>query len=837
MSKRINNRQHRTGITASGIFCLFIFICLLFITGCPNPLIEHVVEPKKITFETNGGSSISTQTIFKGQTVSKPADPSRKGYRFGGWYLDNGIFAVGWDFGTVPDRDMTLYAKWRDLSGLPDLGGTASISGNFRIGQALTVDTSSITGGSGAFDFQWKSDSNDVGANSNTYIVQGVDAGTIISCVITRDDAIGSITASGQTIPFNLIIDKTGLTSSDSVSFSGSNSETYALKGVNVPISYTLTNTININDILRLSTKNTRIFSTESPGSRVYDYTVDPDDADNGVISIYAVFIHTNLIPLDPPTGVNFDKNGTITFTAGSNNSTAGGISYTYTLYKNDITEVLTDQPISNNTIPTGIVDEMLSSNGEYTVRVIARTSNSAYTSTAISTPSFALHVYSLTVTITGAIPGSDKITANGTDYISVMNFFADTDIELVAFPSGFRYVTWTGGSNDNVYSIIDISTNTSVAVTFAAPSININTHPAPSTDLIVKSIGTLSVGATTLPPGRTLSYQWYSNNTESYAGATLLPGEVSMTFRIPSNVAVGTYYYFCAVTSPGATPHQSNIAKVEVISHPGTITDATNIGSYLASHTGGNSDNDPIDLVIILDEGLGDLANSNSGWQKLMEAIKTADKYVVLDLSDCSMTGTTFDFPLSFSSGYNKVISIILPNDATSIVNETTAIFNILKDISGANITTIGNNCFKNCDKLNKVDFPEATTIGTEAFFNCSNLEVANLPKVASIGMSAFNNTGNKTLTITLGPSAPVLGINIFSPGQAKTVNVQIPLGATGYTPASNPFNGTTFPVPSADITTLHWGNAFRGKGWDGTNYLTGTVLSNITVNIRLTP
>jgi hypothetical protein len=36
--------------------------------------------------------------------------------------------------------------------------------------------------------------------------------------------------------------------------------------------------------------------------------------------------------------------------------------------------------------------------------------------------------------------------------------------------------------------------------------------------------------------------------------------------------------------------------------------------------------------------------------------------------------------------------------------------------------------------------------------------------------------------------------------------------------------------PVP-ANTTDNNWGNAFRGKGWNGISYLTGTVNGNISL------
>ena len=54
------------------------------------------------------------------------------------------------------------------------------------------------------------------------------------------------------------------------------------------------------------------------------------------------------------------------------------------------------------------------------------------------------------------------------------------------------------------------------------------------------------------------------------------------------------------------------------------------------------------------------------------------------------------------------------------------------------------------------------------------------------------------------------------------KNVIVRIPSGASGY---------GVLPFNNADTSSSNWGNAFRGKGWDGTSYLSGTVNSNINL------
>ncbi len=61
-----------------------------------------------ITFDSDGGSKIENQTIDKGNKISKPANPTKSGYKFIEWQLDGKAF----DFNTEITKDITLKAKW-----------------------------------------------------------------------------------------------------------------------------------------------------------------------------------------------------------------------------------------------------------------------------------------------------------------------------------------------------------------------------------------------------------------------------------------------------------------------------------------------------------------------------------------------------------------------------------------------------------------------------------------------------------------------------------------------------------------------------------------------------
>ena len=69
-----------------------------------------------VTFNTNGGGTIVAQTVGAGQAASQPANPSKSGYSFKGWFTDSAC-TQAFSFSTVITSDITLYAKWELQTG------------------------------------------------------------------------------------------------------------------------------------------------------------------------------------------------------------------------------------------------------------------------------------------------------------------------------------------------------------------------------------------------------------------------------------------------------------------------------------------------------------------------------------------------------------------------------------------------------------------------------------------------------------------------------------------------------------------------------------------------
>ena len=82
----------------------------------------------KVSFETGEGSKVDFQTTADGKLV-KPADPTREGYTFGGWYTDEAC-TQAYDFGTPVAADLTLYAKWTKNATNPGGNGGSGSNGS-----------------------------------------------------------------------------------------------------------------------------------------------------------------------------------------------------------------------------------------------------------------------------------------------------------------------------------------------------------------------------------------------------------------------------------------------------------------------------------------------------------------------------------------------------------------------------------------------------------------------------------------------------------------------------------------------------------------------------------
>jgi len=99
---------------------IFIIVAAVFVTACPGEL-----EPAgyTVSFDSDGGSDVASQTVEEGGTATKPTDPTKSAtveglYKgsldstFVEWQLNGSKY----DFSTVVTEDIELKAVWTDAT-------------------------------------------------------------------------------------------------------------------------------------------------------------------------------------------------------------------------------------------------------------------------------------------------------------------------------------------------------------------------------------------------------------------------------------------------------------------------------------------------------------------------------------------------------------------------------------------------------------------------------------------------------------------------------------------------------------------------------------------------
>jgi len=213
---------------------------------------------------------------------------------------------------------------------------------------------------------------------------------------------------------------------------------------------------------------------------------------------------------------------------------------------------------------------------GSYTVSLTV--TNSCGSATATQT--FAVNV---TPTLTNTVLSQTICSGQSTVPVTLTSNTSGTNYSWTATAtagiSGFQTLGSTAvipaqtifTTNSNPGTVTYVITPSVGSCSGTAVSYTVTVNPAPAFTTQPAS-GTVCLGGTVAPLSvatnatGTVLYQWYSNNTNSTSGGTLLTGETNATYN-PGSGVVGTVYYYCIVTLPsgGCANIASNIATVTI--------------------------------------------------------------------------------------------------------------------------------------------------------------------------------------------------------------------------------------------------------------------------------
>ena len=94
---------------------LYYPIIMIFMVIAPIFLLTACGTTKyTVTFDSCGGSKVESVTVEEGELINEPVQPTKDGYEFGGWYIDQDY---NYEFRFAVDtinKDTTLYAKWNE---------------------------------------------------------------------------------------------------------------------------------------------------------------------------------------------------------------------------------------------------------------------------------------------------------------------------------------------------------------------------------------------------------------------------------------------------------------------------------------------------------------------------------------------------------------------------------------------------------------------------------------------------------------------------------------------------------------------------------------------------
>ena len=212
------------------------------------------------------------------------------------------------------------------------------------------------------------------------------------------------------------------------------------------------------------------------------------------------------------------------------------------------------------------------------------------------------------------------------------------------------------------------------------------------------------------------------------------------------------------------------------------TLSDIEEIIAYLSRAAGGTTVDKPLTLSVKIN--LTNMA-PGSNWDKILQALDAAGKFVNLNLSECTLNGTIFNpYGVSAAEGKDKIVNITLPDSVTGITAGSSAApsfkdFSNMVSFSSEKLSGISDYAFGNCTSLAMTALPEGVkSIGVYAFQNCASLALTALPEGAAISAGAFQNCASLALTALPGGIASI-GSNTFY-GCTNLALTALPAGIT---------------------------------------------------------
>jgi len=275
----------------------------------------------------SGATTLADVKVTKGSSLGTkyPAAPTREGtWSFGGWFDESVNPYVQYQANTAINKDLTLKAKWNSTEtnkwvvsfdtdgGIPPSIESIQVNKGESMGGQYPTDPTKAR-----HEFEGWYLASDTGFSGTKY-----ESSTNIT-------ANTDLKAKWKSLEIAISINITGgnPTSNDSVSVEPES----GIVGEEITIYYNLAGGFHYNQLNFTGITSVNIEDVTTSGSDTIMYTIDAEDATDGVITINAVFTHSN----KPIVTMTFDSEGNETrtygdapFTKAVSNPDLTGISY-----------------------------------------------------------------------------------------------------------------------------------------------------------------------------------------------------------------------------------------------------------------------------------------------------------------------------------------------------------------------------------------------------------------------------------------------------------------------------------------------------------------------------